>query len=158
MIPFDRGKLRRLLVPVIGAAAVLTLLALVARVFFRDAPDIERGRAIYTANCASCHGANLQGQPDWQSPKADGTYPAPPHDDTGHTWHHGDIMLRDYISRGGQAALNDMGVAFTSGMPAFGGVLTKDDIEAVLDYIKSTWPDQVRAVQEDRSRTEAATP
>jgi mono/diheme cytochrome c family protein len=67
-------------------------------------------------------------------------------------------MLRDYIRRGGQAVLDDMGVDFVSGMPGFGDELTADDIEAVLDYIKSTWPDRIRADQSDRSRMEEGTP
>ena len=126
--------------------------------FFTTSPDLERGRELYDTNCASCHGLNLEGQSDWQSANEDGTYPAPPHDETGHTWHHGDTMLLDYIRRGGQAVLDDMGVDFTSGMPGFGDELTADDIEAVLDYIKSTWPDRIRAAQSDRSRLEAGAP
>ena len=118
----------------------------------------ELGRALYVQHCATCHGANLEGQPAWRSPDENGLYPAPPHDETGHTWHHGDAMLRDYIRRGGQAVLDDMGVDFVSGMPGFGDELTADDIEAVLDYIKSTWPDRIRAAQSDRSRIEAGAP
>lgn len=137
---------------------VLVLLAFPTRAFFHDTPDIQGGRAIYVAKCASCHGANLEGQPDWQSASEDGTYPAPPHDETGHTWHHGDAMLRDYIRRGGQAVLDDMGVDFTSGMPGFGEDLTEDDIEAVLAYIRSTWPDRIRAAQAERSRLETGSP
>ena len=129
-----------------------------ARAFFHDAPDIERGRAVYAESCAVCHGAKLEGQPDWRSALADGSYPAPPHDETGHTWHHGDAMLFDYIRRGGQAVLDDMGVEYTSGMPGFAGKLSDDDIEAVLDFIKSTWPDPVRAAQEERTQTEASNP
>jgi mono/diheme cytochrome c family protein len=140
------------------AAAAHLLLATQANAFFHNGPDLERGRKLYDTNCASCHGANLEGQPDWQSAKEDGTYPAPPHDETGHTWHHGDAMLLDYIRRGGQAVLDDMGVDFTSGMPGFGDELTAEDIEAVLDYIKSTWPDRIRAAQSDRSRLEAGSP
>lgn len=129
-----------------------------ANAFFHDASDIERGCVVYAENCASCHGGNLEGQPDWQSARADGTYPAPPHDETGHTWHHGDAMLLDYIRRGGQAVLDDMGVEFTSGMPAFTGILSDDDIEAVLEFIKSTWPDTIRLTQEERSRADALSP
>ncbi|MES2143334.1 MAG: cytochrome c [Pseudomonadota bacterium] len=150
------GHLRR--VAGLAAGAVFLLQAGPAHAFFHNQPDLERGRAIYTAKCASCHGANLQGQPDWQTPRADGTYPAPPHDETGHTWHHGDTMLRDYIRLGGQAVLDNMGVEFVSGMPGFGSALTEEDIEAVLAYIKSTWPDPVRAAQEDRTRAEAENP
>ena len=134
----------------------MVLSAVPGRAFFHNAPDVEAGRTIYMARCASCHGLNLQGQPDWQSPRADGTYPAPPHDVSGHTWHHGDAMLTDYIRRGGQAALDDMGVAFTSGMPAFGDQLSDDDIVAVLAFIKSTWSETERAAQEERTRAEDA--
>lgn len=139
-------------------AVTFVLLPVPARAFFHDRPDIEGGRAIYVAKCASCHGANLEGQPDWQSAREDGTYPAPPHDETGHTWHHGDTMLRDYIRRGGQAVLDDMVVDFTSGMPGFGEELTEDDIGAVLAYIRSTWPDRIRAAQAERSQLEAGSP
>ena len=146
---------------VLGAAmgaVTLVLPSVPARAFFHDTPDVEGGRAIYATKCASCHGANLEGQPDWQSAREDGTYPAPPHDETGHTWHHGDAMLRDYIRRGGQAVLDDMGVDFTSGMPGFGEELTEDDIEVVLDYIRSTWHDRIRAAQSERSRLETGSP
>ncbi len=143
---------------IVAPAAFFLLSAPQADAFFHNSPDLEQGRAIYQAECASCHGADLEGQPDWQTANADGTYPAPPHDAGGHTWHHGDIMLHDYIKRGGQAVLDEMGVAFTSGMPAFGDRLTDGDIEAVLDYIKSTWPDRIRATQAERSAVEALAP
>lgn len=110
----------------------------------------EDGRALYLRQCASCHGAQLEGQPDWRSPRPDGTWPAPPHSVEGHTWHHPDAMLLDYVRRGGQAVLDDMGVDFASGMPGFEAVMTDAEIEAVLDYIKSTWPEDVRAAQEAR--------
>jgi mono/diheme cytochrome c family protein len=51
--------------------------------------------------------------------------------------------------------LGDMGVDFTSGMPAFGDQLTETEIEEVLAYIKSTWPQRIRATQDERSRMEA---
>ncbi|RMH47672.1 MAG: hypothetical protein D6686_12315 [Alphaproteobacteria bacterium] len=61
------------------------------------AAEIAEGRQLYAEFCASCHGANLEGQPDWQSPGPDGRLPAPPHDETGHSWHHGDALLIDYV-------------------------------------------------------------
>ena len=128
----------------VSAAMVLTLPAAA------DA-EVRDGRDLYVEHCASCHGAELQGQPEWRSPDEVGLYPAPPHDETGHTWHHDDAMLTDYITRGGQAVLDDMNVSFTSGMPGFGSVLTDSDIAAILDYIKSTWPDRIRATQAQRS-------
>lgn len=60
-------------------------------------------------------------------------------------------MLADYIRRGGQSVLDDMGVLMTSGMPAFGEILTKDDIAAILTFIKSNWPDDIRAIQARRN-------
>ena len=106
---------------------------------------------MYSEHCAACHGAQLEGHPDWQITGDDGVLPAPPHDETGHTWHHDDAMLTDYIRRGGQAVLDDMGVRMTSGMPAFGAVLEDDDIAAILAFIKSNWPARIQAVQTERS-------
>ncbi|MCW5719495.1 MAG: cytochrome c, partial [Bauldia sp.] len=78
----------------IGAVAV----AIAASGFFVfrasvAAADLRAGQTLYLANCASCHGVDLEGQPNWQTPLADGRFPAPPHDETGHTWHHSDAQL-----------------------------------------------------------------
>jgi len=109
------------------------------------------GAALYQQNCASCHGAELQGQPDWRSPGPDGRLPAPPHDATGHTWHHGDeILFR--ITRDGTAAV--VGGGYASDMPGFGDALTDAEIRAILDYIKSTWPERERAYQRERTQQE----
>jgi len=66
----------------------------------RDAADhknpkfVAMGKALYAKHCAVCHGKNLEGQtPNWRQALPDGTFPAPPHDATGHTWHHPDAML-----------------------------------------------------------------
>lgn len=139
------------------AVLLIGLLPLPAAAFLHAAPaDADTGRALYVEHCAACHGINLEGQPDWRSPGADGVYPAPPHDESGHTWHHDDAMLIDYITRGGQAVLDDMGVTFNSGMPGFGSVLNEPEIEAILDYIKSTWPEHIRDLQVQRSNAAAA--
>ncbi len=132
-------------------ALVLAVLAIVVAWAYGKAPDLRRGVALYAQHCASCHGARLEGQPDWQKAGADGVLPAPPHDETGHTWHHDDAMLTDYIRRGGQAVLDDMGVAMTSGMPGFDAVLSDGDIAAILAFIKSQWPSRIRAIQAERS-------
>lgn len=138
---------------ILPTALLTTALPCSAFAFFHTGTaDVEAGRALYAQHCAACHGANLEGQPDWRSPDANGIYPAPPHDETGHTWHHDDAMLTDYIIRGGQAVLNDMGINFTSGMPGFAGVFKVDEIDAILDYIKSTWPEPIRRAQAERSQ------
>ncbi len=116
--------------------------------------DPLRGAALYAENCASCHGANLDGQPDWQTPDADGVLPAPPHDRTGHTWHHGDGLLFDYTKLGGEEMLKRMGVSGgKSGMPGFADSLSDQDIWDILAFIKNSWPERERAIQ--RQRTEA---
>ncbi|MFP4327583.1 MAG: c-type cytochrome [Paracoccaceae bacterium] len=116
------------------------------------AADPARGAVLYADHCAACHGAELEGQPDWRRPGPDGLLPAPPHDASGHTWHHGDRLLFDYTRLGGQAALEARGVTgFDSGMPAFGGVLSDAEIRDILAFIKSTWPEELRAIQAQRT-------
>lgn len=109
--------------------------------------DLVAGEAIYAQNCAACHGANLEGQADWRSPGPDGRMPAPPHDETGHTWHHSDEVLFAYTKLGGVEMMAQRGMEFDSGMPGFEGQLTDQEIWNVLAYIKSTWPEDIRARQ-----------
>ena len=110
--------------------------------------DIVAGQSLYADNCASCHGANLEGQPNWRSLNADGVLPAPPHDGTGHTWHHDNELLFEYTKLGGAAALEFRGIAgFNSGMPAFNDTLTDNEIWDILTYIRSTWSEREREVQ-----------
>ncbi len=114
--------------------------------------DLVRGEQLYSQNCASCHGENLEGQPDWRAPTPDGVLPAPPHDVSGHTWHHDTTLLLEYTRLGGQAALEARGVAnFTSGMPAFGDVLSDEEIMDILAFIRSSWPAHARDVQAQRT-------
>jgi len=117
------------------------------------AASMSAGERLYQDHCAACHGENLEGEPDWMTPMADGTLPAPPHDNSGHTWHHPDDVLFDYTKLGGKEAMRRMGIEIErSGMPGFGDVLSDAEIRAVLDYIKSTWSDANRRYQEERSR------
>ena len=108
------------------------------------------GQEVYAEACASCHGVNLEGQPNWRTRLESGRLPAPPHDATGHTWHHPDEMLFSMTKFGPQdfAGLDD----YESDMPAFEDVLSDQEIWAVLAYIKSTWPAEIRARQEDINR------
>ena len=117
-----------------------------------DHRDIDAGQSLYADNCASCHGTNLEGQPNWQTPNADGVLPAPPHDGTGHTWHHDDALLFAYTKFGGRAALELRGISgFDSGMPAFDETLTDDKIWDILAYIRSTWSVREQDVQASRN-------
>jgi mono/diheme cytochrome c family protein len=105
---------------------------------------LEEGRQVYLAHCAACHGAELEGEPNWRRRRADGTLPAPPHDANGHTWHHADAQLFE-ITKFGTAAL--IGGDYKSNMGGYEGVLSDAEIRAVLDFIKSRWPPEIRARQ-----------
>lgn len=117
-----------------------------------DDRDLANGKTLYTETCATCHGAQLQGQPNWQTPDENGIMPAPPHDASGHTWHHDNQLLFDYTWLGGQQTLETRGVTgFASNMPAFKDTLTQDDVWDILGYIRSTWPEHERRVQDSRN-------
>lgn len=124
--------------------------AVLAAVLMR-APHQWPGRQLYLDHCATCHGVNLEGEPNWQTPLPSGLLPAPPHDATGHTWHHSDAILTAIVRDGMQGLDPDA----ISGMPAFGDVLTDGQIEAVLDYIKSAWPTRERQWQQRQTQADA---
>lgn len=108
---------------------------------------VQRGGEVYWQYCASCHGAGLQGEEDWQSPNADGTLKAPPHNEAGHTWHHADELLFRITKYGTAVAINDP--KFQSNMPAFESDLSDDDIVAVLSFIKAQWPEEIQAAHDE---------
>lgn len=105
---------------------------------------VALGELLYAGNCAACHGTNLEGQPDWQQRKPDGKLPAPPHDETGHTWHHTDAQIFEVI-KFGLAPI--AGPDYATDMPAYDGILSDTEIEAVIAYMKSRWPEEIRARQ-----------
>lgn len=109
---------------------------------YRDAGAVERGRVIYADQCAACHGAGLEGEANWRSRDADGYLPAPPHDSSGHTWHHPDRQLIALTWYGPARLIGD---GYQSRMPGFAGVLSEAEVLDVLAYIKSTWPDRIIA-------------
>lgn len=114
--------------------------------------DIAAGQILYVENCASCHGGNLEGQPNWRRAGADGVLPAPPHDKTGHTWHHDKELLFDYTKLGGKGVLAQMGIDnFNSGMPAFESVISDNEIWDILAYIRSTWPERQQEAQASKN-------
>jgi len=115
-----------------------------------SADIIAQGRQIYVDQCAACHGADLEGQPDWRTPLASGRLPAPPHDESGHTWHHPEEVLFRIVKEGTAAVV---GGGYESDMPGFADVLSDAEIRAVLDYIKSTWPERERSYQSELSHS-----
>lgn len=116
-----------------------------------DARLVAHGRALYVSHCAACHGGKLEGQPDWRERRPDGRLPAPPHDETGHTWHHPDEVLFD-ITRNGLVPGRLAPEGYESDMPAYAGILSDEEIVAVLAYIKSTWPSEIVELHDEVNR------
>ncbi|MFT5193771.1 MAG: mono/diheme cytochrome c family protein [Candidatus Promineifilaceae bacterium] len=113
-----------------------------------EVEQLAVGQQVYAENCASCHGENLEGQPDWKIPNDDGTMKAPPHNEDGHTWHHSDAYLLDRIRYGTQSL--DALTQSQSNMPAYDTILTDEEIDSVLAYIQSTWPPRIQEMQAQR--------
>ena len=104
-----------------------------------DAARIAAGEATYRQYCSACHGADLSGDPQWKTRNTDGSLRPPPHDSSGHTWHHSDQLLLSLT--------RDASGLEESRMPAFGAILTDDEIATVLEFFKSTWGPEERAFQ-----------
>lgn len=113
----------------------------------QDAGVLALGKKVYEARCAACHGAQLEGQPRWRERDSSGRLTAPPHDASGHTWHHPEEVLFNITKFGVAKAANLKD--YDSAMPAFEGVLTDAEIIAVLSWIKSRWPPEIRAQNEE---------
>ena len=101
---------------------------------------VKLGGGIYAQECAACHGAKLEGQPNWRLRLANGRMPAPPHDESGHTWHHPDHVLFGITKDGLVPPYAP--AEYESDMPPFKTRLNDDEIWAVLAYIKSHWTSQ----------------
>ncbi len=108
-----------------------------------DAQQVALGKRLYATACASCHGASLEGQPNWQRRLPNGRLPAPPHDASGHTWHHSDAFLMR-VTLLGPAAYAE---GYLTDMPAFRDTLSEREVAAILAYIKSEWPADIRVRQ-----------
>jgi mono/diheme cytochrome c family protein len=97
----------------------------------------ERGKTVFDTHCAICHGAEAVGTPDWRNPMADGRYPPPPLNGSAHGWHHPLAALRRQIKRGG--------VKFGGWMPAFDDSIADKQVDEVIAYVQSLWPDSIYA-------------
>lgn len=107
------------------------------------------GREVFTANCAACHGSEGQGAPNWQKPGPDGKYPAPPLNGTGHAWHHPMAALKQTISHGT--------LRIGGSMPPWKDQLSEQEIQAVIYWFQSQWPNELYAAWQEadrRSQTE----
>ena len=104
-----------------------------------DVVQVRQGEPLYNLYCAACHGSNGEGQPNWKTSNSDGSLPAPPHDNNGHTWHHADDLLVELVANGSNFP--------QSTMPTFDDQLSEDEIRAILEYIKTWWGPEERRFQ-----------
>ena len=118
-----------------------------------DARLVIVGKPLYEQHCASCHGAKMEGQPNWRIRMANGRLPAPPHDDSGHTWHHSDQVLLN-ITFNGLVPGVTAPPGYQSDMPAYKGILSEQQARAVLAYIKTFWSEQSLKTQMEITRRE----
>jgi len=100
---------------------------------------IARGKIIYQNNCISCHQVNLVGVENWKELDEDGHRKSPPLNGTGHTWHHDDATLHNIIKYG----LVKLVKNYQGKMLGYEDKLKDKDINSVLAYIKSFWPDDM---------------
>ena len=110
-----------------------------------DRAAVNKGITLYVEHCAECHGAKLEGQPNWTRRKASGALPAPPHDPSGHTWHHSDEVLLNMTKFGPRFYA---GPAYITEMPAYVSILTDEEMLSIIAFIKSTWPEEILEAQQ----------
>jgi len=99
--------------------------------------QVAQGATLFKQNCASCHGANGESVAEQDNVK-----PAPALDGTAHTWHHSIDQLRKTISLGTQQ--------LGGRMPAFADKLSADEIDHVIAFFQSKWPQATYASWSDR--------
>ena len=104
-----------------------------------DLEFVNQGKKVYQTHCAVCHGIDLEGQQGWNKIDGKNNILAPPHDETGHTWHHSDKELFFLTKYGGSGKAGGI-----SAMPGYEKILRDKEIISVLSFIKSTWPIDIR--------------
>ncbi|BAO45073.1 c-type cytochrome [Thiolapillus brandeum] len=100
-----------------------------------DEAQVARGNKLFQANCAECHKPDASGAPDWKQTNAEGKLPPPPLNGTAHAWHHPMPLLQQIVRNGG--------IPMGGSMPAFKDKLTIDQINDILAWVQSHWPDQI---------------
>lgn len=132
-----------------SASSQLTTLSGVAVVRVHDVAKVAQGSELYGRFCTECHGIRAEGAPDWRQVDATGAYPPPPLNGSGHAWHHPRAMLHTMIKHG--SPRDDQGRSLGN-MPAWQGKLSDAEIDAIIEWFQSLWPDQVYAIWYDRQQ------
>ena len=110
---------------------------------------VKQGAQLFQQNCAGCHGVNAASVTNWQQKGEDGKYSPPPLDGTAHTWHHSPNQLKKTIQQGG--------IQLGGSMPPFSAILNDAEMDAVIAYFQSKWPDDIYSKWAERFRMAAVT-
>ncbi len=95
------------------------------------AGNIAKGKQLYEGNCQECHGVGGIGEnPEDPSAQDEFGFKAPALNDDTHAWHHSDKNLSETIFNG--SGRNER-------MVAFDVILSREDVENLISYIKSLW-------------------
>jgi len=113
-----------------------------------DQSIADKGNVLFQQNCASCHGVNGESTTEWKTADSNGKYPPPPLNGTAHTWHHPKQQLEQTIREGG--------IKLGGLMPAFEEKLSDQEIDAVIAFFQSKWPEDTYQKWADRFQTSAA--
>ena len=127
----------RPLVPLLSAALLLrppTALAEKPAARGTDFTQLTRGGKLFAQHCAQCHGQNAEGAPNWRQRLPDGSFPPPPLDGSGHAWHHPESELKEVIIFG------------RNRMPAWNGKLGRRDVDDLVAWFQSKWPEETYRV------------
>ncbi|MCW8928812.1 MAG: cytochrome c [Gammaproteobacteria bacterium] len=106
--------------------------------------QVTRGGKLYQANCATCHGTQGEGEPNWRQTRADGVNPAPPLNGTGHAWHHPKKILIYTIKNGTPGG--------KSRMQPWKEKLNHQEIEDIIAWFISRWPKEIYAAWYKRNK------
>lgn len=109
-----------------------------------DPVQVALGEKVFQANCAVCHGTNAQGAENWVQPGPDGKYPPPPLNGSGHMWHHSREELLGTILAGSPEGEGNM--------PAWRGRLSRQEIEAIITWLQSIWPQPIYEAWQEEMR------
>ena len=101
------------------------------------AAQVVQGGPLFAEHCAACHGSQAEGATEWFRRLPDGRWPPPPLNGTAHAWHHPLWQLRQQILDGSDPRHGNM--------PAFAGMLTAMEVDAVIAWLQSHWPDEIYA-------------
>ncbi len=99
--------------------------------------QVARGKVLFQQNCAKCHKPDASGDPNWKQVNAEGKLPPPPLNGTAHAWHHPLPLLQQIVRRGG--------IPMGGSMPAFADKLSAEQINDILAWVQSHWPDAIYA-------------